>query len=77
MATITLTAKREGSLLSRVFSREITPNQLELVELLLSVTDEASINQLELVTLNLGLTAEMAAALQPVGGIEQYQAEDR
>lgn len=77
MAVIRLTAKREGSLLSREFSREITQDQLELVQALLLITDEGDDIDLEMLKYNFELTLTMARARQPTGGIEQYQAESR
>lgn len=63
MATIRLTAKREGSLLSVIFDREITVRELVEIERLLDgETDpDTYLPQLK----------------ERLEGIEQYQAESR
>ena len=70
--SIVLTAKRESSLLSTEFKREISLDQLELVKLLLLATDEASVDDFQRISLNLELST-----LERRKGIDQYQAESR
>jgi hypothetical protein len=70
--SIRLLAKHDSSLLSVEIQRDISPEQLELVKLVLFLTDEGDAADIETLTYSLQLHQ-----LERRSGLEQFQAEDR
>ncbi len=75
MKKLKLTVRREGSLLSRVLSTEITEQQLEAIKIVID-DEKMAYNVVE----DKRVTAAMAEQYPEYArlfGIEQYQAESR
>lgn len=76
MATIQLKVTRPGSVLSLLIDREISEQQLAAIEIVLN-DDRMAFNVIEDAKADQKVYELYRIERPPVGGIEQYQAEDR